>query len=166
MRVLINRAGVFLAAMLLVLAYPAFGDDEAKAGLPLPRFASLRTSEVNMRVGPGARYSINWVYKHEGLPVEITQEFEDWRKIRDSDGTVGWVHKQMLHGQRMAIIQKKIAVLRKTADENSGAVLRAEPGVTGKILECEPEWCRLQIAGRKGWVEKTSIWGVYKNEKF
>lgn len=166
MRAISKSAGIFFAALLVFFSHPVLSSDKPEGSLPLPRFASLRTNEVNMRVGPGTRYSINWVYKREGLPVEITQEFEDWRKIRDADGTVGWMHKQMLHGQRMVVIQKKITVLRKTSDENSGAVLRAEPGVIGKLLECEPGWCRLQIAGHKGWVQKNSIWGVNKDEKF
>lgn len=119
-----------------------------------------------MRVGPGTRYSINWVYHREGLPVEIIEEFDQWRKIRDSEGTVGWVHKQMLQGKRFAIIMGKTAVLRHAPDETSHPALRAAPGVIGKMLSCEKEWCRLQITGHKAWVEKKRIFGAYKKEEF
>ena len=142
------------------------GDDQDVGGLPVPRFVSLRSNEVNMRVGPGARYSINWVYHREDLPVEIVQEFDQWREIRDSEGTLGWVHKQMVQGKRTAVIMGKLGTLRRSPDEHAGAVLRAEPGVIGKLLECEKEWCRVQIAARKGWIEKAHIWGVYAKEEF
>jgi SH3-like domain-containing protein len=140
--------------------------DDKEPGVALPRFASLKVDEVNMRIGPGSRYAIKWVYKHEGLPVEIIQEFDAWREIRDSDGTVGWVHKQMLQSKRMAVIKSKIGVLKKSPEENAGPVIRAESGVIGKIIECEINWCRIQISGHKGWIPKASIWGVYKSEKF
>src|ERR1700735_4108109 len=138
--------------LLLLGAMPAMADEEDATGLPVPRFVSLQSSDVNMRVGPGTRYSINWVYKREGLPVEIIQEFDQWREIRDSEGTVGWVHKQMLQGKRTGLITGGIGVLRRAPEEHGGPLLRADPGVIGRLLECEKDWCRIQIAGRKGWI--------------
>ena len=127
---------------------------------------ALRQCEYARGAG-GGRYHINWVYKREGLPVEIIREFEQWREIRDSDGTVGWVHKQMLQSKRAVVIRKGIAVMRKSPDMHANPVLRAEPGVIGKLISCEPDWCKVQIADHKGWIpQKTAIWGVYKNEKF
>ena len=119
-----------------------------------------------MRVGPGTRYSINWVYRRLDLPVEIIQEFDQWRQIRDAEGTTGWVHKQTLQGKRTAVVVGKVAVLRRTPDAAANPVLRAEPGVIGKLLTCEEKWCRVQISGRKAWIHKASIFGVYKKEEF
>jgi SH3-like domain-containing protein len=162
-----TRKWFLLLTLSLLFAPFAYAQDEEDAnGLPVPRFVSLRSDEVNMRVGPGARYNINWVYKREGLPVEIIEEFDQWRQIRDSEGTVGWVHKQMLQGKRMAVITHGVGALRRAPEERSGAILRAEPGVIGRLMECEKDWCRMQIAGRKGWIEKTHIWGVYPKEEF
>jgi SH3-like domain-containing protein len=159
---------LFFIAVLALLApiSASYADEDADASLPVPRFASLRSNEVNMRVGPGARYSINWVYKHESLPVEIIQEFDQWREIRDSEGTTGWVNKQMLQGKRMAVVKGNLAVLRRSPDPKSHAIIRAESGVIGKLIECDVDWCKLQIAGHKGWIEKSNIWGAYKKEKF
>jgi SH3-like domain-containing protein len=159
---------IFVFAVFLLLAQNASAedDDQDANGLKVPRFVSLRSGEVNMRIGPGTRYGINWVYRREGLPVEILQEFDQWREIRDAEGTKGWVHKQMLQGKRMGEIVGGIGVLRRSPEEHGGPIIRAEPGVVGKLLECEKDWCRLQIAGRKGWIEKTHIWGVYSNEEF
>ena len=41
------------------------------SGLPLPRFASLKADEVNVRTGPGPRYPVDWVFKSRNMPVEI-----------------------------------------------------------------------------------------------
>src|SRR6266404_7272510 len=57
------------------------------SGLPLPRFASLRSDEVNVRTGPGTRYPVDWVFKRKGMPVEIVAEYENWRKIRSEEHT-------------------------------------------------------------------------------
>lgn len=156
-----------LPLLALLFSAPAFAEDEeASDKLPLPRFVSLRSAEVNMRVGPGTRYSINWVYKRDNLPVEIIQEFDQWRQIKDSEGATGWVHKQMLQGKRTAVVVGKVAVLRRSPDAAANPVLRAEPGVIGKLLSCEEKWCRMQISGRKAWIQKSSIFGVYKKEEF
>jgi len=157
---------VAIFSCFFVIYAQAFASEDEEKELPIPRFVSLKADDVNMRVGPGTRYAIKWVYKHEGLPVEIIQQFEAWREIRDPDGTIGWVHKQMLQSKRMAIIKKNVAVLRKSPEEHGSPIIRAEPGVIGKLLECEKDWCKIQVSGHKGWIAKTGIWGAYKSEKF
>ncbi len=161
------QRSVLLLMCTLLFSMPAVAEEEETSEkLPLPRFVSLRSAEVNMRVGPGTRYSINWVYRRENLPVEIIQEFDQWRQIKDSEGTTGWVHKQMLQGKRTAVVVGKVAVLRRSPDAAANPALRAEPGVIGKLLSCEEKWCRVQISGRKAWIQKTSIFGAYKKEEF
>jgi len=158
---------IVFSVLLLCFSIPAQAEDsEEKSSLPVPRFASLRSGEVNMRVGPGSRYSINWVYKKENWPVEIIQEFDSWREVRDCDGVTGWVHKQMLQGKRMGIIKGKTASLRRSSHENASLIAKMEAGVMVKIQECDIDWCKVQAGGHKGWLPKTSVWGVYRKEKF
>lgn len=164
-KIYINLCAVLFAVCFAVPSVAA-KEEESTNKLPLPRFVSLKSSEVNMRIGPGTRYSINWVYRRADLPVEIIQEFDQWRQIRDFEGTTGWVHKQMLQGKRSALVVGKVAVLRRSPDVAANPVLRAQPGVIGKLLNCEEKWCRIQISGRKAWIPKTSVFGVYKKEKF
>jgi SH3-like domain-containing protein len=159
-----TNAAALMAVLLFVGA--AYAEDERSASAIVPRFMSLRSGEVNLRVGPGTRYSINWVYKREDLPVEVIQEFDQWREIRDAEGTTGWVHKQMLQSKRTASIRGDVAVLKRSPDAHTGAVVKAEAGVIGRLLECKKSWCQLQISGRKGWIEKKRIFGVYAKEEF
>lgn len=158
---------LILLPLLICLAAPAWSADTGRSGLPLPRFVILKADEVNVRSGPGTRYPIQWVYRKEGLPVEVVEEFDHWRKIRDSEGTTGWVHKNMLDGRRNAIIKGKDArIVRSDADGEARAVMKVAPKVQCKLLECTKEWCRIEAGDRKGWIRKDALWGVYPAEVF
>jgi SH3-like domain-containing protein len=138
------------------------------SGLPLPRFVSLKSTEVNVRSGPGSRYPITWVYRRESMPVEVIEEFDHWRKIRDAEGTAGWVHKSMLEGRRNVMIRgKEPRTIRIDHEADAKPLVKAEPTVIAKLVECPKEakdWCRIQVAGKKGWLEKKFLWGVYPTE--
>ena len=134
--------------------------------LPLPRFVSLRDDVVNLRVGPGMDYPIKWVYVRRGLPVEITAEYDIWRRIREFDGTMGWVHGGLLSGQRTVLVAGDVRTLYDEPDTTSRAVLRAEPRVLGLLQSCAGAWCRVEISETKAYIERTHIWGVYAGETF
>ena len=139
----------------------------SNSGLPIPRFVSLKNDETNIRTGPGTRYPIQWVYRRAAMPVEVIEEFDLWRKVRDAEGTTGWVHKSMVVGSRTVMIKgKEPHIVRLDADLKSKPILKAEPSVIASLLECQQNWCRIQVSGRKGWIEKQYIWGAYKDEIF
>ncbi|MDX1974813.1 MAG: SH3 domain-containing protein [Rickettsiales bacterium] len=159
--------GNFFFILLLGLSFPVMAAGVNNSGLPVPRWVSLRSEEVNVRTGPGTRYPIQWVYRRDGMPVEVIEEFDLWRKIRDSDGTSGWVHKGMVQSKRNIMIKSKDAqIMRSEPKEKARPILKAEPTVIGQLMECNEEWCRVQISGHKGWLEKKVLWGVYKADMF
>jgi SH3-like domain-containing protein len=147
-------------------ADPPSNNQRKGSGLPLPRFASLRSDEVNVRTGPGTRYPVDWVFKRKGMPVEIVAEYENWRKIRDWQGASGWVHQSLLTGKRSFIIAAKPASLHKTPANAAEVVAKLEPEVMGEIRSCSGDWCRVRVSsgGVSGWLERTAFWGVYKSE--
>jgi SH3-like domain-containing protein len=134
------------------------------SGLPIPRFASLRSDEVNVRTGPGTRYPVDWVFKRKSMPVEIVAEFDNWRKIRDWQGASGWVHQSLLTGKRSFLIASKAASLHKTPSASAEVVAKLEPEVLGEIRSCSGDWCRVKTSAVSGWIERTDLWGVYKSE--
>ena len=150
--------------MLIHLALPV-GPRAAETGLPLPRFVSLASDEVNVRTGPGKRYPISWVFVRRGYPVEIIEEFEHWRQVRDMSKDIGWVHKNLLSGRRTIVITGEDRPLYEDPDVDSVVTLIAEPGVLGKLLECDGAWCQLEIAGLSGWIPAIHFYGVFENEK-
>lgn len=159
-----------LISLVLLTVMPAFEAIAAQSasGLPLPRFVSLRSGEVNMRTGPGVQYPVEWVYMRRDLPVEVIAEFETWRKVRDWEGTQGWIHQSMLSGKRGLIITGDVRNLRSKDDAKSPVVARLEPGVIARLLDCTKGngWCEIEVEGRKGWLRHVDFWGAYKNEVF
>lgn len=131
---------------------------------PGPRFVSLKSNEINERVGPGSNYPVEWQYVKAGLPVEVTAEFDNWRKIRDKDGTEGWVHQSMLSSKRHGIIQGAETLVYSTEDINSRPLVRLEPGVLVEILRCRDNWCQIRVFEFKGWVQRSFLWGIYPKE--
>lgn len=143
------------------------------SGLPVPRFVSLKPARVNIRVGPGRDYGVSWLYTKSGLPVEIIQEYDNWRRIRDVDGTEGWVYQSLLAGKRTGIIApwqrgktESLIDLHASDSDTSRIVARAEAGVIGNIRECTGQWCQIDTQGTRGWIRQSLIWGAYPDEIF
>ena len=170
---------VVAAAMLLLTAPtfspPALAQSAAKgaSGLPLPRFVSLKARRVNLRIGPSRDYAVEWLYTRSGIPMEIIQEYDHWRRVRDPDGTEGWIHKSLLTGDRTAIIApwkrgeaRVYVLLRARPQKGADLVAKLEPGVVVRIDECNGKWCRGEVQGTKGWVAQDEIWGAYPGEAF
>jgi SH3-like domain-containing protein len=160
-----SRSAVCVLAMVaLVLIAPPASAAEGEAGQKLPRFVSLRSDQVNLRVGPGENYPIEWVLTRKEMPVEIVKEFENWRMIRDWQGTEGWVHERMLTSKRAVVVKGGVRTLHRQPDVGSPAVARAEAGVFAKLIECRADWCRIDAADHTGWVQRGDLWGVYPDE--
>jgi SH3-like domain-containing protein len=152
----------FLVSLLAIAILVAAGS--ARAEEKLPHYAALRADDVNLRTGPGERYPIAWVYHRKGLPVEVTATYDVWRKVRDSDGTEGWVHEHMLSAERSIVVAGGEQTLLADPAPSAQPVARAEPGVIARLLECRASWCRIETQGIKGWLPEGSVWGVAPGE--
>lgn len=138
--------------------------------LPVPRFVSLKSERVNARMGPTRDHEVVWIYQRAGLPVEVTAEFENWRRIRDREGTETWVFHSMLSGKRTGIVQPQRGhegELVQLMDRAGGSrvVARLEANVQGQVRSCNRTWCRFYGEGFDGWIEQNRLWGVYPNEQ-
>ena len=152
-------------------AAPAQSVTLGPSGLPLPRFVSLKSGRVNSRVGPGVNYSVEWMYTKSGLPMEIVQEYDTWRRVRDAEGSEGWINQSLLSGRRTAIVtpwqrgkEARINLLSEP-DEKASVVAIIEPGVIGSIKACNGQWCEMTFDGHTGWLSQSSLWGAYPGEK-
>jgi SH3-like domain-containing protein len=154
---------LFALATVLLPAPAAAARDQS--GLPVPRYVSLRSNQINLRSGPGMNFPIEWVYQRKHLPVEIIAEYDTWRKIRDWQGTVGWVHQSMLDGSRYVMITGSERLMHQDAADTSPVTARLEPGVIPSLLACQADWCRVEVQGYKGWLQRDQLYGVYATEK-
>lgn len=132
--------------------------------LPLPRYVSLKGSEGNARRGPGLTHRIDWVFTRAGMPLKITAEYENWRRVEDQEGAGGWVHYSLLSGVRSVLVTLDMAEFHDGPDDGAAIVAQAEMGVIGRLLECNLDWCRVALDGQRGWVRKSAIWGVKSDE--
>jgi SH3-like domain-containing protein len=141
----------------------------ATSGLPVPRFVSLKPDRVTVRGGPNRDHEIAFVFTRSGLPVEITAESDNWRRIRDWEGAEGWVYHSLLSGRRTALVatkqQDELVPLYYKADPESGLVARLQPGVLATVKHCGENWCHILGTGYDGWIAQERLWGVYANEK-
>jgi SH3-like domain-containing protein len=158
-------AAFFAFAPVVALA----ANDTSASGLPLPRFVSLKAERVTVRGGPDKDHDVSWIYTRTGWPVEITAEFDNWRRIRDSDGAEGWVYHSLLSGKRTAAVQLKsktdLAQLYAKPDAKSTVTAQLQVGVLGMVKHCSGTWCEFAGEGFDGWIEQNELWGVYPGEK-
>jgi SH3-like domain-containing protein len=168
---------LILCVLLLVPVHAAA--QTGPSGLPLPRFATTRSDPINVRVGPGTKYDIAWTYLKAGQPVEIIQEFDTWRKIRDVDGSEGWVHQNLLTGTRSAIVapwsgESPVALLGAM---QADAAVRAwlSPGLRVGVDRCDGSYCLVNASGKTetggassytGYLPQETLWGAYQGERF
>jgi len=162
------RALVFVPS-LTVCSFASAQAVGPTSNLPIPRFVSLKADKVNMRAGPARDHDVTWVFTRLGLPVEITAESENWRKIRDSEGTEGWVYQSLLSSRRTALVapwskKDESFPLYRSNDRSTDIIAQLQPGVLGTIKTCDGKWCRIFGEGFDGYIEQERLWGVYPNE--
>ncbi|WP_117193549.1 SH3 domain-containing protein [Rhizobium terrae] len=151
---------------------PAFNEGWKKGrqtGFPIPRFVSLRSERANMRVGPSTDYATKWVYSVRGLPMEITEEYGNWRRVRDQDGVTGWMLAPLLSSRRTAVIGPWIdapVALRSSPSAKARILARLAPKVRLNIVQCDGTWCETTVQNRRmnGFIDQGSLWGVYPGE--
>jgi SH3-like domain-containing protein len=134
------------------------------SGLPLPRFVSLNTKKAYIRRGPDNSQTIDWIYQREGLPLQIVDEFEHWRKIRDYEGTEGWIHKKLLSSKRTVMSMKDQVQAYQSPAQTATVTAKLEKGVVMKIKRCNDTWCDVEHPQFHGWVLKSGLWGVFSSE--
>jgi SH3-like domain-containing protein len=155
---------VWLAMLASLFFAPALAADQPS---PVPRFASFSRDQVFMREGPTYKHRILWVYRRKGLPVEIVGQFDVWRRVRDSDGTTGWVHSTMIAETRTILVTApKPVPLYRSDDTRSQILALAQPGVVAKLETCTASLCEVDADGTEGWIDKKNIWGVRAGETF
>lgn len=140
------------------------------SGLPIPRFVSLKAGKVYVRQGPTKDHPVAFIYRRAGEPVEITAEYDNWRRIRDSEGSEGWVWHSLLAGRRTALVapwSKDAALpIHVRADDEARMSARLEPKVLVEVRRCDGRWCRVEGDGFDGYIEQDRLWGVYPGERF
>lgn len=146
---------MLLSLLTLLVATPLAAQDRE-----VPYWASIKTEELNLRAGPGRDYPVRWVYHRPGLPLKVIRVHEGWRLVRDPAGDEGWVTANLLSKDRGGIvIGKGLAAIREKPAKGSKLKWNAEPGVVGRIDDCDAGWCQFDVGGRAGFMRADRLWG-------
>jgi len=164
----VKRRYLVILCALLIACGPVATLAQDKRGpvtnLPLPRYVSMKAAEGNVRRGPSLTHRIDWVFKRRGMPLQITAEYGNWRKVQDRDGAGGWVHYALLSGVRTVLIESDLLPVYAQPNTNSQVNARFETGVVARLGTCTLDWCRISAGGFRGWTMKSNLWGVEPEE--
>ena len=156
---MMRRGLIFVLAF---LAAPSVAQDKVP-----PYWASIASGEAMTRAGPGRTYPGLWLYKRRDLPVRVLKIYENWRLIEDPDGAKGWMLVSLMSAQRTGLV--KAGEARQIHEKKTGdsrVAYLAEPGVVGKLEECDGAWCRIAIGKRRGWIKQVELYGVAAGESW
>ena len=161
----LSRIWIAVAAAVLSIAIGSVAPANAQqattpSGLEVPRFVSLKFDHINVRRGPGMDHEIDWVFRRKGMPVQVIAESDHWRRIRDVDGSTGWIHRTMLDSQRTILVMEEMRPLREEPSRESDPVAFAEPGVVAELLRCQPDWCKVRSDKIQGWIRTEFVFGL------
>ena len=157
---------IFIIFLLLINAFSLYAQTiGTETGLILPRYVSLKSNDSNLRIGSSINYPIKLKYVIANTPVEIIDEYKNWRKIKDYEGNEGWLHRSLLKSKRFAIINVPYEEGAQVYDKPKGNVI----GKIGKknivkIEKCLNDWCYIKYKEYKGWISKLNLWGIYEEE--
>ena len=137
----------------------------ARADDDVLRYVSLDTDKAYMRTGPGLRYPVEWVFVRDGWPFQVISEYGYWRKVRDIDGTAGWMHMNLLTSKRRVIVTGDVENVYKEPDAASRQVAILEKGVVADLRDCKDDWCQVSIRDAdgkifSGWIQRAGLWGA------
>lgn len=129
------------------------------------RYVSLDTDRAFMRTGPGLRYPVEWVFVREGWPFQVISEYGYWRKVRDIDGTSGWMHRNLLTSKRRVIVTGDVENVYEDKDITTRQVAILEKGVVADLRSCEKDWCEISVRNKQGdylsgWARRDGLWGT------
>lgn len=134
---------------------------DTPSGLPVPRYVTIANGEAAARSGPSDDNRVVFVYHAKGLPVQIVAETDDWRRICDPEGSLVWVKKRLVDGNRSVMrIKPGPLPLHSRPSDTASVVGWLAPRALAGFDRCENGWCRVKVGKIKGWAPESEVWGA------
>jgi SH3-like domain-containing protein len=115
---------------------------------------------------PSGRARPLFVYGRD-VPVETLVSVEGWTKIRDVNGTIGWMQAKSLSERRMVVV-RVVADVRASPDDSAPVVFRADRDVLLEVAETAaspsattmPGWLKVRHRdGQTGFIRLAQVFG-------
>jgi SH3-like domain-containing protein len=125
---------------------------------------SIKGDKINLRKGPGTKYSILWEYGN-GYPLQIVKKKGNWIKVKDFEKDSGWIHKSLLNYSPHVIVKVNRSTkgkinIRKGPTTAQAIVGKAQYGVVFKTLNRKSGWINVKHeSGLNGWIKENLLWG-------
>lgn len=134
------------------------------ASTAFAEMTSVKGDKVNLRKGPGTKYSIVWEYGN-GYPLQVVKKQGNWIKTRDFERDTGWIHKSLLQYSPHVIVKvnknnKGKINIRKGPGTSNPVVGKAQYGVVFKTVQRKSGWINVKHdTGLTGWIKESLLWG-------
>ena len=120
---------------------------------------SLKNDEVYLRQGPSFEYPIKLIYKKKYLPLVVVDRSDVWRKTKDLENNLGWIHISQLSKKKSAININNNSIVYKKPTIYSKPIVKLELGRLVLIEKCKVKWCKIKSGKYTGWILKNFLWG-------
>ena len=123
------------------------------------RMMSVAGGRVNLRSGPGTKYTVRWEYGN-GFPVRILARKGSWYKVIDFEKATGWIEKGLLSSRPHFIVKRKRVNIRSGPSAKYKLLGQANYGVVFSTLTRKKGWAKVKHAnGLVGWIRRDLLWG-------
>jgi SH3-like domain-containing protein len=121
----------------------------------------VRTSDANLRSGPGTKYKKTWeVFKY--MPLKKIGSQGNWYKVKDVDGDMHWVyHTLVTDTYKCAVVKIKKANVRNGPGTKyrKNLLSPALKYYSFKVIDTKQSWVKVMDEyDDKGWIHRNLIW--------
>ena len=119
---------------------------------------AIQSDVANIRSGPNLEASVLWqVEKY--YPVIVLEKKGDWRRFRDFEGDVGWIHTSVLGAIKTVIVKANQCNVRTGPGTQFSIAFTVNKGIPFKVLQTKGTWLEVQHAdGDSGWIHNNLVW--------
>lgn len=128
------------------------------------KMVSVKGDDINLRTGPGKENPVKYELG-SGFPLKVVSKKNQWIKVSDFEGDVGWLHKDLVTSTPHMIVKvnrnsKKKINIRSGPSTKNKIVGKAYYGVVFETLDQKSGWAHVKHeTGLKGWIKRSLLWG-------
>ena len=128
------------------------------------KMGSVMGEKVQLRSGPGTKYTAKWQYG-DGYPLKIVTQKGKWLKVTDFENDSGWIFKKYISKTPHMIVKvnkgkKRKINIRSGPGTKFKVVGQAYYGVVFETVMQKSGWAKVKHeSGLTGWIKRSLLWG-------
>lgn len=131
-------------------------------GSAYAEMVAVSTNLADIRSSPSMFDSIVLIRVPRHYPLSTEDTKGDFFKVKDYLDNTGWILKSSVKNTRAVIVKNENINVRKGPGVNNPIVLKAQTGVTFKVIGEKDDWLEVEHeTGKSGWISKNLVWGNY-----